>query len=193
MEIVNESEHDKLKASYHRKAGKELNTQRIMSLKNLKAAVMDLIKKNAVETAIKVFLVLKISPDISLADQMDDIKRHVGKFLPEEFLMNRKMVHDQSLGKMATTKAKELMALTFIIRNFTPGMNGVYKGIVREYLQPICPGQHKKTTKNTHNKTKWTGPNQIAPTNLGPEKGSNRFGSKRIRKTKNIARKHATR
>ena len=97
MEIVNKSEHDKLKASYYRKAGKELNTQHIMSIKNLKAAVMDLINKNAAETAIKLFLDLKIFQDISLADQMDNIKRHVGKFLPEEFRMNGKMVHDQSL------------------------------------------------------------------------------------------------
>ena len=52
MEIVNENEHDNLKASYQRKAGKELNTQHIMIIKNLKAAVMDLINKYAVETAI---------------------------------------------------------------------------------------------------------------------------------------------
>ena len=49
LEIVNENEHEKLKAAYHRKSGKELTTQHIMSLKHLKDAVKELVNKNAAE------------------------------------------------------------------------------------------------------------------------------------------------
>ena len=56
LEIVDESEQDKLRAAYHRKSGKELKTQHVMLIKNLEAAVKELIDQNAAETSIKVCL-----------------------------------------------------------------------------------------------------------------------------------------
>ena len=78
-----------------------------MIIQNLKAAVRELIDQNAAETSIKVFLDLKMSGDISLADQMDDIKRHVGKFLPEEFKMNGKTLNDQIMRIVSTKRARD--------------------------------------------------------------------------------------
>ena len=88
FEIVDESEHDKLCAAYYRKSGKELRKQHVMQIKNLEAAVTELIDQNAAETSIKVFLDLKLSGTDSLADQMNDIKCHDGKFLPDNFELN---------------------------------------------------------------------------------------------------------
>ena len=76
---------------------KEITTQHRMSSKHLEDAVKELVNKNAAENAIKALLENKISPDIGLATQMDDIKRLVGKFLPDEVQLEGKMMTDQSM------------------------------------------------------------------------------------------------
>ena len=95
---------------------------------------MELIDQNAAETSIKVFLDLKISGDISQADHMDNIKRHVRKFLSEEFRLNGKTMNDQTMRIVATKRARELMAITFVIGNLPQGMDGINNGIVRGIL-----------------------------------------------------------
>ena len=136
LEIVDESEHDKLCAAYYRKSGKELRKQHVMSIKNLEAAVKELIDQNAAETSIKVFLDLRISGTDSLADQMDDIKRHVGKFLPDEFELNGITANDKIARIVTTKRIRELIAPMFTIGNLTQDMDGMYKGIVRDILLP---------------------------------------------------------
>ena len=80
-------------------------------------AVKELIDQNASETSIKVFLDLKLSGTDSLADQMDDIKRHVGKFLPDEFELNGITANDNVARIVTTKKVRELIALMFTIGN----------------------------------------------------------------------------
>ena len=137
VELVNENEHEKLKAVYHRESGKELTSSHKIDLKHLKNAVKELVNKNGAENAIKTLLDIKISPDIGLSSQMDDVKRIVGKFLPDEVQLDDKIVTDQSSTEhVLTHRAKDLVSLIYIIGNLPPTMEGTYKGVVRELLTP---------------------------------------------------------
>ena len=49
LELVNKNEHEKLKAAYHRKSGKELTCSHRINLKHLEDAVKELVNKNAAE------------------------------------------------------------------------------------------------------------------------------------------------
>ena len=76
----------------------------------------------------------------SFADQIDDVKRQVGKFIPKNYEIEGTTILGGTAGVMHTNKIREIVALTHIIANLPPDMDGTLRGKVRKLILPTMDG-----------------------------------------------------
>ena len=134
FELIDESEHMKLKAAYNRKTGKYFEKQHVINIENLKASLRELINTNAAEKEAKILYAMKINIIDSFGDQMDYIKRQAGKFVSNKYEM------EGANDIQQTNKVIEIIALGHIIANIPQDMDGMLKSKVRTLLLPTMEG-----------------------------------------------------
>ena len=136
FELIDESEHLKLKAAYHRKTEKYLERQHVINIESLKASLRELININTTEKEAKILYAMKLQNSDSFGDQKDYVKRQAGKFISSKYKI------EGTNGVQETNKVLEIMALGHIIANIPQDMDGMLKSRIRTLLLPTMDGIH---------------------------------------------------